>query len=38
MAGYSSVSSAIVRLKKQMAEDKGLSGRIEEIKSLIVNV
>ncbi len=36
MAGYSSVSSAIVRMKQQMAKDKNLPGRIEKIKSAIM--
>ncbi len=37
MVGYSSVSSAIVRMKKQMAKDGRLPGRIEKIKSSIIN-
>ena len=37
MAGYSSVSSAIVRMKQQMAKDKKLPPRIDKIKSIIVN-
>ncbi|MDA3895550.1 MAG: transposase [Desulfobacteraceae bacterium] len=37
MAGYSSVSSAIVRMKRQMSKDKKLPQRIEKIKSRIIN-
>jgi REP element-mobilizing transposase RayT len=36
MAGYSSVSSAIVRMKQQMSKDKKLPHRIEKIKSVIM--
>lgn len=36
MAGYSSVSSAIVRMKRQMTKDKKLPQRIEKIKSIII--
>jgi REP element-mobilizing transposase RayT len=36
MAGYSSVSSAIVRMKRQMTKDKKLPQRIEKIKSMII--
>ena len=35
-AGYSSVSSAIVRMKRQMTKDKKLPQRIEKIKSAIM--
>lgn len=37
MAGYSSVSSAIVRMKQQMAKDGRLPGRIDKIKSPIIS-
>ena len=37
MVGYSSVSSAIVRMKHQMEKDKKLPQRIEKIKSMIIN-
>ncbi len=37
MAGYSSVSSAIVRIKQQMAKDRILPGRIEKIKFSIIS-
>ncbi len=36
MAGYSSVSSAIVRMKRQMTKDKKLPNRIKKIKSVIM--
>ncbi|NOY69114.1 MAG: transposase [Deltaproteobacteria bacterium] len=36
MSGYSSVSSAIVRLKKQLQKDRLLPGKIEEIKAEIL--
>lgn len=37
MAGYSSVSSAIVRMKQQMEKDKSLPSRIDKIKLQIIN-
>ena len=37
MAGYSSVSSAIVRMKQQMEKDNSLPGRIDKIKSMIID-
>ena len=36
MQGYSSVSSAIDRVKKRMVSDKGLRKRIDEIKQQII--
>ncbi len=37
MAGFSSASSAILRVKKQMAADTSLPQRIEEIKTVIMS-
>ncbi len=37
MAGYSSVSSAIMRMKQQMAKDKNLPGRIDKIRLMIIS-
>lgn len=37
MAGYSSVSSAIVRMRRQMEKDNSLPDRIDKIKSTIID-